>query len=368
MTTALVAGASALLAQKGAAQPARASASPPLIALEDYERAARGRVDPAAWAYIEGGAADELTLRWNLEAYRSLQVLPRQLRDVARIDTSTSLLGHTLAHPVLLAPAACHKLVHPEGEVATARGARAAAAGMVLSSYSTVPIELVAREKPPLFWFQLYVQDRAYTLELIRRACAAGASAIAVTVDTPVGGARNRQERAGFQFPKDLPHISGAHAEHPLKWSDLEWIRAASTVPILLKGILHPEDAELGIAAGAAGIMVSNHGARNLDTTPASIDALPAVADRVAGRVPVILDGGIRRGTDVMKALAHGADAVMVGRPLFHGLAVDGAAGVESVISILRHELAMAMALAGRPTIASLDRSLFFGKWTPPAG
>ena len=333
----------------------------PLLTLEDYERAARERIDPVVWEYISSGAADEISLRWNVDAYRSLRLVPRQLRDVSTLNTSVTLLGTRLAHPILLAPTACHRLAHVDGEVGTARGARAAGAGMVLSSYSMVPVEQVAAEKPPLFWFQLYVQDRAYTERLVRRAVAAGATAIAVTIDTPVSGPRNRQQRSGFVFPRDLPHISGSNPEHPLTWKDLEWIQRAASVPIFLKGVLHPDDADLGVKAGAAGIMVSNHGGRNLDTALATIDALPAIVDAVDGRVPVIVDGGIRRGTDVLKALAHGATAVMIGRPFVHGLAVNGAAGVEAVIGILRREMEMAMMLSGCDTLAAVDRGILAG-------
>lgn len=333
----------------------------PLYTLEDYERAAREKIDPVAWEYIASGAADEISLRWNVDAYRSIRLMPRQLRDVSTLDTSVTLLDTRLAHPILLAPTACHKLAHVDGEVGTARGARAAGAGMVLSSYSTTPVEQVAAEKPPLFWFQLYVQNRAYTERLIRRAVGAGATAIAVTIDTPVAGPRNRQQRSGFQMPKNLPHISGTSPEHPLTWKDLEWIQRTAALPILLKGVLHPDDADLGVKAGAAGIMVSNHGGRNLDTALATIDALPAIVDRVDGRVPVLVDGGIRRGTDVLKALAHGADAVMIGRPYVHGLAVDGAAGVEAVIGILLREMGMAMKLSGCATLAAVDRGILAG-------
>lgn len=364
-------GASAILDRKttaglapSAERTAAHGAPPPLLTLEDYERAARERVDPVAWEYIASGAADEISVRWNIDAYRSLRLVPRQLRDVSKLDTSVSLLGTRLEHPILLAPTACHKLAHPDGEVGTARGARAARAGMVLSSYSTTPVEQVAAEKPPLFWFQLYVQNRAYTEGLVRRAVSAGATAIAVTVDTPISGPRNRQERSGFKFPPNLPHISGDRPEHPLTWKDLEWIQRAAGVPIFLKGILHPDDAELGVKAGAAGIMVSNHGGRNLDTALPTIDALPAIVDRVAGRVPVMVDGGIRRGTDVLKAMAYGATAVMIGRPYVHGLAVNGAAGVEAVIGILRREMAMAMMLTGAASLAAIDRGVLAGSCT----
>jgi 4-hydroxymandelate oxidase len=338
-----------------------AGAAPVLVALEDYERAARERMDPLAWEYVASGAADEITLRWNAEAYRAIRLVPRQLRDVRTTDLGVRVLGHTLPHPIMLAPTACHRLSHPEGELATARGARAAGAAMVLSSYSTTPVEKVAAERPSPFWFQLYVQERAYTEALVRRAVAAGASAIVVTIDTPVSGPRNRQQRSGFTFPTDLPHISGNRAEHPLTWKDLEWIASLARVPILLKGILHPDDVELAVRAGAAGLVVSNHGARNLDTSLATIDALPAVVERVAGRMPVLVDGGIRRGTDVLKALAYGATAVLIGRPYIHGLAVGGAAGVEVVVGILREELAMAMTLCGCASVKEIDRSILRG-------
>ena len=356
-------GASALLG-KSASAALGALPRPlpgPLLTLEDYERAARDRIDPVTWEYIASGAADEITVRWNVDAYRSLRLVPRQLRDVSTLDLGVTLLGQRLAHPILLAPTACHQLAHPDGERGTARGARAAGAGMVLSSYSTIAVEQVAAEKPPLFWFQLYVQDRDYTERLLRRAVAAGATAIAVTIDTPMSGARNRQDRSGFAFPKNLPHISAGRAEHPLTWKDLEWIQRAASVPLFLKGVLHPDDADLAVKSGAAGIMVSNHGGRNLDTALPTIDALPAIVDKVAGRIPVLVDGGIRRGTDVLKALANGARAVMIGRPYVHGLAVNGAPGVEAVVGILRHELELAMALTGCSTIASIDRGILAG-------
>jgi 4-hydroxymandelate oxidase len=329
-----------------------------LLTLADYERVARERIDPVNWEYIDSGAGDEITLRWNLDSWKALSLIPRHLRDVSKIDVTLTLNGQRLAHPILLAPTACHRFAHPDGEIETARGARAADAGMVLSSYSSVPVEDVAREQPSLFWFQLYVQDRAYTQALIERAVAAGATAIAVTVDSPIAGVRSRQQRAGFAFPPDLPHISSGKVEHPLLWQDLDWIAKTASVPIYLKGILHPDDAEAAVQWGASGIMVSNHGARNLDTVLPSLDALRPIVDRVDGRIPVIIDGGIRRGTDVLKALACGALAVMIGRPYVHGLAVNGAAGVESVIGILRSELEQAMMLCGCSRIADIDRNI----------
>ena len=235
------------------AEGAVAKAAAPLLTLEDYERAAKEKVDPVAWEYIASGAADEISVRWNMEAFRSIRLLPRMLREVSKLDTSVTLLGTRLAHPILLAPTACHKLAHPDGEVATARGARAAEAGMVLSTFTTVPVEQVAPEKPPVFWFQLYVQERAYTERLVRRVVAAGATAIAVTVDTPVGGPRNRQERAGFVFPTGLPHISVTRTDLPLTWKDLEWIQRAAGVPLFLKGVLHSDDADLGVKAARRG-------------------------------------------------------------------------------------------------------------------
>lgn len=338
--------------------PRGAQPSSPLVSVEDYEHAARSRILKVAWEYIEGGAADEITVGWNREAYRKIRLLPRQLNDVSHIDMSVRLLGHELPHPIVLAPTAVHKLAHPDGEVATARGARLCGAGMVLSTYTSVPVETVAVEKPPLFWFQLYVQEKGFTQALIQRAAAAGCTAICVTIDTPVSGARYRQTRAGFTFPPNLPHLTTRLIEHPLTWKDLEWIKAASSLPVLLKGVLHPDDAERGIQSGAAGLMVSNHGGRNLDTAPATIDALPRIVDRVQGRVPVLVDGGIRRGTDVIKALAYGANAVMIGRPYVHGLAVAGPEGVAAVVEILRHELELAMQLTGKAAIKDIDRSL----------
>ncbi len=332
-----------------------------LVTLDDYEEAAEVSIPSAAWEYIHSGAADEHTLRWNREAFAALRLSPRVLNDVSRIDTRLRLFGQDLEHPVMLAPIAAQGLVHPDAEVATAIGAHAARAGMVLSSYTSKRVEDVAAIGAAPLWFQLYLQDREATRALIPDVVAAGCTALCVTVDTPTSGARDRQARAAFEFPADLPYRTVEPGDNPCTWDDIVWIRELAKVPVLLKGIMHPDDADLAIQAGAAGIVVSNHGARNLDTAAPTIDALPAIAERVGGRIPLLLDGGIRRGTDVLKALALGADAVMIGRPYIYGLAVGGSAGVSAVVDILVRELQLAMALVGRPSIARLDRSVI---WT----
>jgi 4-hydroxymandelate oxidase len=331
-----------------------------LITLDDYEREARLTISPAAWEYIHSGAGDEHTLAWNRSAFARLMLSQRVLRDVSSIDTSVALLGDELAHPILLAPVAAHSLAHPDGEVATADAARETRTGMVLSSYTSRPIEEVVRVGASPLWFQLYMQEREATRALAERVAAAGFRALCITVDTPTAGARDRQARAAFEFPP-LPYRTVSPGDNPCVWDDIAWIQDIAGIPIVLKGVLHPDDAELAIQAGVAAIVVSNHGARNLDTLPPSIDALPRVAERVAGRIPILLDGGVRRGTDVLKALALGASAVMIGRPYVYGLAVAGAAGAVAVIEILRRELTQAMALVGCRRIAEVDRSVL---WT----
>jgi 4-hydroxymandelate oxidase len=364
----------------GGATVANPTPAPPMKDFSDLtnvfeveERARRLMGDPL-YDYVASGAADELTLRWNIEKYRELKLRPRALQDVTKLDTRLTLFGQSLTMPILLAPAANQRLVHPEGEIATARGAALASAAMILSSGANTDIrEVIAATNQPV-WFQLYIQrDRAVTKDIIRHAEDAGAKVLVITVDSPVNGPRNREKRAGIKLPPGIGHPNYLGRAQPrsvetleevrpqkLDWEEISWLLEQARIPVLLKGILTPEDAALAIKVGAAGIGVSNHGGRALDTVPATIEALPAVVDRVAGRVPVLVDGGIRRGTDVLKALACGAQAVLVGRPYVYGLAVGGAEGVAHVMKTLRLEFLQAMALAGRPTLSSIEKTVLW--------
>jgi 4-hydroxymandelate oxidase len=331
------------------------------FSLHDFEEIARQRMPSMVYEFVASGAADEKTLQWNREAYDRIRLRPRVLQDVASVDLSLTLLGLHLPSPILLAPVAYQRLMHPEGELETARGAGAAGATWVVSTSTNTSIEEIASVATAPLWFQLYMQsDREFTRELVARVEAAGCRALVLTVDTPTLGARNRQAKAGFSLPDGMPtpHLFNVNIAAPARvvvtWRDVEWLRSIARVPVLLKGILDPLDAERAIATGAGGVIVSNHGARNLDTLPATIDALPAIAQRVAGRVPLLVDGGIRRGTDIVKALALGATAVLIGRPYCYGLSVGGAAGVTRVVQLLEQELAMAMMLLGRGRVGAI--------------
>jgi 4-hydroxymandelate oxidase len=346
------------------------------ICLADFEPLAKAKMSSTAWEYVTAGAGDELTVRWNKEAYQRIRLKPRVLVDVSKLDTRVTLFGQEHPFPILLAPTSAQTLTYPEGELATARGAGAAGAAMVLSSFSSTSVEDVAAVAKTPLWFQLYAQtDHGFTRDLVQRAEAAGYRALCLTVDTPVAGARNRETRADVKLPP-MPNLKGLKMAGPMRtgsldifsgvldaaltWKDVEWLLSFAKIPLLLKGVLNPEDADRGVKAGVAGIMVSNHGGRNLDTVPATIDALPQVADKVAGRIPVFVDGGVRRGTDVLKALAFGASAVLIGRPYVYGLGAAGQAGVTKVLNILQREFQIAMVLTGRTTISSIDRSVIW--------
>jgi 4-hydroxymandelate oxidase len=370
------AGSDSVLAPKGDDPPRGSKAASSLegaMTLEEIELRARDSMAASVYERVSAGAANEITKRWNREAFDRIRLRPRVLVDVAKLDTRIKLFGQDLAFPILLAPTGGHALVHPDGELATVRAAGTAGAIFVNSIASSFPIEEIARAARGPVWCQLFIKpDRGLTRELVERAENAGYKALCVTVDGPITGIREREWRVQKELPyrksangpgavsaKIEPPGSGYKPAAPDKvtWDSVDWLRAFARVPILLKGILNHEDAERAVQAGVSGLIVSNHGGRQLDTVPATIDALPLISERVAGRIPVLVDGGVRRGTDVVKALALGASAVLIGRPYLYGLALGGADGVNRVIEILRTELEVAMALTGRPSIASIDRS-----------
>jgi 4-hydroxymandelate oxidase len=345
-----------------------------ILSLPEFEERARQCMSPMAYEFVASGAADERTLQWNRDAFDRIRLRPRVLRDVSTVDTRVTLLGRGQPFPILLAPTAYHRVLHPGGEIEAARGANAASVTWIVSMSTTTAIGEIASAATAPLWFQLYFQsDAGFTRDVVRQAEDAGCEAICLTVDSPIIGARNRQARAQFRLPPDVttPHLYDiGHRKQAIMdprrvaatWKDVDWLRAFTRLPLVLKGILDPDDAELAIQAGAQGIIVSNHGARNLDTVPATIDALPDVVARVQGRVPLLVDGGIRRGTDVLKSIALGASAVLIGRPYCYGLGVAGSEGVRRVVEILRGELEAAMMLSGVSTISSIDRSLLWDR------
>ena len=366
-------GGPALRSESPHAPPLRESLPDGVVCLADHETLASGVMTPQVQAYVDGGAADGLTLAANRSAWQQLPLHPRVLRQLTGGHTRVDLLGRTLAHPILVAPMAHQGLLHPHAEQASALAAAMQGAGFVLSAQANTSLETIARlvlpqqERGPL-WFQLYLQpDRTFNLDLIRRAEAAGFEALVLTVDAPTHGARDAERRAGFRLPPGLaavnlqgqvappPRPLADHQSrlfddlltHAPTWTDIAWLRAHTRLPLVLKGITHPDDARLAADHDVAAIIVSNHGGRTLDTVPATASLLPAVVEAVSGAVPVLVDGGIRRGTDVLKAMALGASAVLVGRPVLHGLANAGAVGVAHVIRLLRDELEIAMALCG---------------------
>lgn len=342
----------------------------PIVNLHDLDPLAEAALEPKAWAYYSGGAGDEITLRDNAAAWERHRLRPRVLVDVSRVDPSATLLGERVSMPVGIAPTALHGLCTPEAEVATAAAAAEAGLLFVLSSLSSRPMEDVAGSEGPR-WFQLYAhRDRDVAADMVRRAADAGFTAIVLTADLPVLGRRDREVRAGYEWGEvpvygnfssyaeqgnEAVH-SGLH-HFQVTWDDLAWLAELSRLPLVVKGIMTGEDAELACEHGAAAVWVSNHGARQLDRTPATVDVLEECVQAVAGRAEVYVDGGIRRGTDVLVARALGADAVFLGRPWLYALATGGAEGVVSAAAVLRAELETAMALLGTPTMAAVTRA-----------
>jgi isopentenyl diphosphate isomerase/L-lactate dehydrogenase-like FMN-dependent dehydrogenase len=354
------------------ADPAASGAA--LVSLADYERAAASLLDPATLGYVAGGAADEVTMRDNVLAWRRRAILPRVLVGVERCDPSVNLLGRRQPHPVIVAPMAYQGLAHPRAELGTAAAAAATGTIMCVPTFATAAHPTIAAEAPAAAtrWFQLYVfADRGFSRALVEQAVEHGYEALVITADLPVVGARDRELRAeaavhsstgelvtgaqpsGVMTPAELAR----NVDPDLRWSDIEAFAGDFPLPVLVKGILTPEDARRAAEHGARGIVVSNHGGRQLDTVLAAVDALGPVLDAVGDELEVLVDGGVRRGTDVLKAIALGARAVMVGRPVLWGLAVGGAAGAQRVLEILLDELGRGLALAGAPRAADLDRS-----------
>ncbi|XP_055939010.1 2-Hydroxyacid oxidase 1-like [Argiope bruennichi] len=352
------------------------------ICVEDFEKHALATLPKYAADYYRSGADEEQTLKENREGFKRLRFRPRFLRDVSTRFLKTYVLGHSISFPVCIAPSAMHRMAHPDGEVATVKAAAAEGVPMVLSTVSTTSLEDVAKAAPEsIRWLQLYIyKDRKVSRELIIRAEKAGYLAIVLTVDAPVFGHRWADTRNKFSLPPHLKlgnfsdvgmdkvtETDGSSGltnyvsqlfDPSISWKDIKWLKEITTLPILLKGILTAEDAKMAVEHGVAGIIVSNHGARQLDGVPATIEVLPEIVRAVAGRCEVYLDGGVRTGTDVLKSLALGAKAVFIGRPVLWGLAYDGEAGVRKVLQILRKEFDTAMALSGCTNLHDVKPSL----------
>ncbi|MFT4039986.1 MAG: alpha-hydroxy acid oxidase [Thermomicrobiales bacterium] len=350
------------------------------INLHDYEQAARELLAPMVHGYITGGSDDEVTLRANREAFAQWRFLPRMLSGLPAASTATTVLGQEVSMPILISPSGMHRVAHDEGELATARAAKAAGTIYTMSTAATIAMEEVSQEAGA-WWFQLYIlTDRGLTKALVERAKANGATALVVTVDVPVLGRREADERNRFELPPGLTVAnlrSPDHAHMPagatgsglatfvgaawdpqITWDDLDWLADISGLPVIPKGILHPQDAVLAFEHGAAAVLVSNHGGRQLDGAVASLDALPAVVDAAGDRGEIYIDGGFRRGTDVLKALALGARAALIARPVYWGLSVAGSTGVRHVLDLLKAELALDLLLCGLGSPAEVTRDL----------
>jgi isopentenyl diphosphate isomerase/L-lactate dehydrogenase-like FMN-dependent dehydrogenase len=348
------------------------------INLYDFEARAKQALPHHIWDFIEGGAFDEITTGRNRRALDAVALRPRFLVDVWDRELSTTVLGHPIGFPVMIAPAGGHGLAHPEGELATARAAGKAGTIMFLSTSSNYSMEEVAAAASGPLFFQLYHRGYDISEMLVHRAEEAGYAAICLTVDTPVSGPKERDIRNRFVRPRGL-ELGNFHGQqvvldrmagtdestdwnppytHPLTWRELEWLRSLTSLPLILKGIRTGEDARLCVENGVDGILVSNHGGRQVDGTLSSIETLPEIVEAAGGRAEIYMDGGIRRGIDVLRALALGARAVLIGRPLFWGLAVDGEAGVGKVLQLLRQELDRAMGYCGVTSVGGITRSL----------
>jgi len=354
-----------------------------VASVTDYEPYARQRLSAQAWAYFSGGAADEISLHANLRCYERLGLWPAALTRFSQPTTRLTLLGREMAYPILLAPVAYQRMAHERGELETVLGAGALGATCVVSMQASHTFEDIAKAAHAPLWLQWYWQrDRGFMRELLARVEALGYEALVFTVDASVNGVRNREQRAGFSLPPGVDAINlrgsgapsqahGAAGESPLfgsglldhapDWDDLAWLVSVSRLPVLVKGVMRPSDAQRAVQAGASGLIVSNHGGRTLDGAPPPLAVLQGVCQSVGpASVPVLMDGGIRRGTDILKAIALGAQAVLIGRPYIYGLTVGGAAGVAHVLHILRAELEVAMALTGCNDLAAIGPAVLY--------
>ncbi|XP_074272510.1 glycolate oxidase 1-like [Silene latifolia] len=356
--------------------------------VSEYEKLAKETLPKMIYDYYASGAEDQWTLKENRNAFSRILFRPRVLIDVSDIDISTTVLGFKISMPIMIAPSAMQKMAHPEGECATARAASAAGTIMTLSTLATSSVEEVASTGHGIRFFQLYVfKDRNLVSQLVKRAERAGFKAIVLTVDTPRLGRREADIKNRFVLPphltlknfegldlgkmvqtedSGLASYASSQLDQSLNWKDLQWLKTITKLPILLKGVVTAEDAQLAVQAGVAGIIVSNHGARQLDYVPATIMALEEVVESVEGRIPVFLDGGVRRGTDIFKALALGASAVFIGRPVLFALAVDGENGVRKMLQMLRDEFELAMTLSGCQSVGMITRSHVMTASDPP--
>jgi 4-hydroxymandelate oxidase len=355
--------------------PGAAGATITPVALEDYRTLAHAAIPPDVFSYIDSGAGDEVTCRANRRDLDELAILPLCLRDVSQPTLELHALGCTFRSPIGFSPTAFHRLVHPEGEVATARAAKTLGVPMIVSAMSSVALEDVAEQSGnDNLWLQIYIfKDREVTRQLVERAERASVKAIVVSLGCPVPGKRDRTIRSGFRLPADVSaanfdrsdrvdlnnpihSVAGAELDASVTWLDIEWLRKITTLPIVAKGVMNPRDVAPALELELSGVMVSNHGGRQLDTTSSTISVLPQIVAAVAGRIPLFVDSGFRRGTDVFKALALGADAVFLGRPVMWALAVGGEAGVTAAINLLVDELRTTMQLAGCAGLADARR------------
>lgn len=352
-----------------------------LVSISDYSEYAKQHIPYDIYEYIAGGGADQLTLARNRKALDDIQLLPKMLKDCTQGSTALNFMGESLRHPIILAPVAFHKLVNPQGEIATANAASLLETTMVASTLSSYSLEDIAQKLDSGKWFQLYFQQsRDFTLNLVKRAEAAGYTKLMITIDASLHGIRNRAQRAGFVLPenvqavnlKDRPELprkvlsakqsvvfQGMMTEAPT-WKDIEWLQQNTKLDIILKGILHPEDALKAKKMGIAGIVISNHGGRTLDSIPSAIELLPKIRKVLGPDYPIIVDGAIERGTDIYKAIALGANTVMVGRPQLYSLAVAGAVGVAHMLRVLREELEVTMAMMGTPTVSDITKETLY--------